>query len=203
MWLDGLYMGEPFYAEYSATFHDEKAFDDIAKQFILMEQHSRDAKTGLLYHGWDESRQQRWANQTTGRSPHFWGRAMGWYSMALVDTLDYFPKDHPQRGELIAILNRLAKAATTYQDASGLWYQIVDKGTAKGNYLESSVSAMFVYAIAKGVRNGYLANNYLTVAQKAYRGLVDRFIKTDANGQVNFDGTVSRIGRQSLSRWKL
>jgi unsaturated rhamnogalacturonyl hydrolase len=112
MWLDGLYMGEPFYAEYSATFHDDKAFDDIAKQFILMEQHSRDAKTGLLYHGWDESRKQRWANQSTGRSPNFWGRAMGWYAMALVDTLDYFPKDHPQRPELIAILNRLAKAAT-------------------------------------------------------------------------------------------
>jgi len=195
MWLDGLYMGEPFYAEYSATFHDEKAFDDIAKQFILMEQHSRDAKTGLLYHGWDESRKQRWANQATGRSPNFWGRAMGWYAMALVDTLDYFPKDHPQRPELIAILNRLAKAAANYQDApSGLWYQIVDKATAKGNYLESSVSAMFVYALAKGVRNGYLANNYLTVAQRAYRGLVDRFIKSDANGQVNFEGTVSVAG---------
>ena len=195
MWLDGLYMGEPFYAEYSATFHDDKAFDDIAKQFILMEQHSRDAKTGLLYHGWDESRKQRWANKETGRSPNFWGRAMGWYAMALVDTLDYFPKDHPQRTELIAILNRLAKAAANYQDASsGLWYQIVDKGTAKGNYLESSVSAMFVYALAKGVRNGYLANNYLTIAQKAYRGLVDRFIKSDANGQVNFEGTVSVAG---------
>ena len=195
MWLDGLYMGEPFYAEYSATFHDDKAFDDIAKQFVLMEQHSRDAKTGLLYHGWDESRKQRWANPTTGRSPNFWGRAMGWYAMALVDTLDYFPKDHPQRAELIAILNRLAKAITNYQDpATGLWYQVVDKGKEKGNYLESSVAAMVVYALAKGVRNGYLPNNYSTVAQRAYRGMVDRFIKTDANGQVNFEGTVSVAG---------
>ena len=195
MWLDGLYMGEPFYAEYSATFHDDKAFDDIAKQFILMEQHSRDAKTGLLYHGWDESRKQRWANQTTGRSPNFWGRAMGWYAMALVDTLDYFPKDHPQRAELIAILNRLAKAITNYQDPqSGLWYQVIDKGTEKGNYFESSAAAMFVYALAKGVRNGYLANSYFTVAQRGYRGLADRFIKTDANGQVNFEGTVSVAG---------
>ncbi|MET0650612.1 MAG: glycoside hydrolase family 88 protein, partial [Pyrinomonadaceae bacterium] len=91
MWLDGLYMGEPFYAEYAATFGETEAFDDIAKQFILMEKHSRDAKTGLLYHGWDESRQQRWADKTTGRSPHFWGRAMGWYAMALVDTLEHFP----------------------------------------------------------------------------------------------------------------
>ena len=195
MWLDGLYMGEPFYAEYSAMVHDDKAFDDIAKQFILMEQHSRDAKTGLLFHGWDESRKQRWADPKTGRSPNFWGRAIGWYAMALVDTLDYFPKDHPQRGELIAILNRLAKTVANYQDApSGLWYDVVDKGTAKGNYLESSAGAMFVYALAKGVRNGYLANSYQAVAQKAYRGLVDLFIKADANGQTNFEGTVSVSG---------
>jgi len=195
MWLDGLYMAEPFYAEYSAMVHDDKAFDDIARQFILMEQHSRDAKTGLLYHGWDESRKQRWADPTTGRSPNFWGRAIGWYAMALVDTLDYFPKDHPQRGALIAILNRLAKTVANYQDASsGLWYDVVDKGSAKGNYFESSAGAMFVYALAKGVRNGYLANNYLAVAQKAYRGLVDRFIKADASGHVNFEGTVSVSG---------
>ena len=92
MWLDGLYMGEPFYAEYAMLFHDTAAFDDIAKQFIWMEAHSRDAKTGLLYHGWDESKQQRWANPQTGLSPHFWGRAIGWYAMALVDALDYFPR---------------------------------------------------------------------------------------------------------------
>lgn len=191
MWLDGLYMGEPFYAEYSATFHDDKAFDDIAKQFILMERHSRDTKTGLLYHGWDESKKQRWADQTTGRSPNFWARAMGWYAMALVDTLDNFPQNHPQRAELIAILNRLARAITSYQDqSSGLWYQVLDKQSAKGNYLEASAACMFVYALSKGARHGYLANTYLYVAQKGYRGLVDRFIKTDAHGQVNLEGTV-------------
>lgn len=97
MWLDGLYMAEPFYAEYAATFGEPAAFDDIARQFILMERHSRDAKTGLLYHGWDESKEQRWADKATGRSPHFWGRAVGWYAMALVDTLEHFPADHPRR----------------------------------------------------------------------------------------------------------
>jgi unsaturated rhamnogalacturonyl hydrolase len=195
MWLDGLYMGEPFYAEYAATFHEDAAFDDIAKQFVLMEKHSRDDKTGLLYHGWDESKQQRWSNPMTGRSPNFWDRAMGWYAMALVDTLDYFPKQHAQRPELIAILNRLAKAVAAYQEPkSGLWYQVVDKGTEKGNYLESSGSAMFVYALAKGVRNGYLPPTYLTVAQKGYQGLVEKYVKTDANGQANLDGTVSVSG---------
>lgn len=195
MWLDGLYMGEPFYAEYAATFNEPKAFDDIAKQFILMEQHSRDDKTGLLYHGWDESRKQRWSNPQTGRSPNFWGRAMGWYAMALVDTLDHFPQKHPQRKELIAILNRLAQAVTKYQDSrSGLWYDVLDKGTEKGNYLEASASCMFVYALAKGVRKGYLTGSYSQVAKKAYSGIVKEFLKTDANGQLNLEGTVSVSG---------
>lgn len=192
MWLDGLYMGEPFYAEYAATFHEDAAFDDIARQFVLMELHSRDARTGLLYHAWDESRKQRWANPATGRSPNFWGRAMGWYAMALVDTLDYFPQDHPQRGALIGILKRLAVAVQKYQEPkSGLWYQVLDKGGEKGNYLEASVSCMFTYALAKGVRKGYLPGPYLRVAQKGYRGVVSRFIKTDPGGQVNLEGTVS------------
>lgn len=195
MWLDGLYMAEPFYSEYAQTFHEDADFDDIAKQFVQMEGHSRDSKTGLLYHGWDESKQQRWADPATGRSPNFWDRAMGWYAMALVDTLDYFPRQHPKRAELVAILNRLAKAVTNYQDAkSGLWYQVMDKGTAKGNYLEASGSSMFVYALAKGVRNGYLPATYLAVAKRGYKGLVDRFIKTDANGQTNLEGTVSVSG---------
>jgi unsaturated rhamnogalacturonyl hydrolase len=192
MWLDGLYMGEPFYAEYAITFNEPAAFDDIAKQFILMERHSRDDKTGLLYHGWDESKQQRWANPQTGRSPNFWGRAMGWYAMALVDTLEYFPEKHKQRAELVAILNRLAQAVAKYQEPhSGLWYQVLDKGTAKGNYLESSAACMFVYALAKGVRDGHLPESYLQVAKNGYRGILREFVKTDANGQLNLEGTVN------------
>ena len=195
MWLDGLYMGEPFYAEYAATFKEDAAFDDIAKQFILMEQHARDAKTGLLYHGWDESKKQRWSNPETGRSPNFWGRAMGWYAMALVDTLDYFPRNHARRGELVAILNRVAEAVAKYQEPrSGLWYQILDKGDEKGNYFESSAACMFVYALAKGVRNGYLPAKYRQVAENGYRGILKEFVKTDANGQLNLEGTVAVAG---------
>jgi len=195
MWLDGLYMGEPFYAEYAAVFHDDAAFDDIAKQFIWMEAHARDPKTGLLYHGWDESKQQRWANPQTGLSPNFWARAIGWYGMALVDTLDYFPENHPQRALLIAILKRLAPAIEKYQEpSSGLWYQILDKQKEKGNYLEASAASMFVYALAKGVRRGYLPDRYLPVAQKGYQGILNRFVKTDASGQVNLEGTVGGAG---------
>jgi unsaturated rhamnogalacturonyl hydrolase len=195
MWLDGLYMGEPFYAEYARTFGEAEAFDDIAKQFILMETHSRDAKTGLLYHGWDESKQQQWADKTTGRSPNFWGRAMGWYAMALVDALEHFPADHPRRAELLAILGRLAASVEKVQEpATGLWYQVLNAGGMKGNYLEASASAMFVYSLAKAVRLGYLPESYLKVAQKGWAGIGRQFVEEAAGGGVNFKGTVSVAG---------
>jgi unsaturated rhamnogalacturonyl hydrolase len=192
MWLDGLYMAEPFYAEYAATFHEDADFDDIANQFILIEKHARDPKTGLLYHGWDEDRKEKWADPQTGLSQNFWGRADGWYAMALVDVLDKFPVNHPKRAELLAILNRLATAVTKYQDAkTGLWYQIMNKPLEKGNYPEASASCMFVYALAKGAREAYLPARYIAVAKKGYKGIVKRFIETDANGEVNLNGTVS------------
>lgn len=195
MWLDGLYMAEPFYAEYAAMHHDEAAFKDITRQFVLMEQHSRDDKTGLLYHGYDESRAQRWSDKNTGRSPNFWGRAMGWYGMALVDALEYYPAAHPGRDSLLKILNRLAAAVKKYQDpSSGCWYQVLDKASAKGNYLEASATCMFVYTLAKGVRLGYLPATYNTVAAKGYEGIMKRFIRTAPEGGVNLEGTVSVAG---------
>lgn len=195
MWLDGLYMGEPFYAEYAATFNEPEAFTDIANQFIYMENHARDIKTGLLYHGWDESKQQKWADKKTGLSPNFWGRAMGWYAMALVDVLDNFPADHPKRASLTAILNRTAAAIQKYQDPkSGLWYQVLDKPTGKGNYLEASASSMFVYSMAKAVRMGYIPEIYLSVAKKGYNGIKKEFIDQTSEGKVNLKGTVSVAG---------
>ena len=195
MWLDGLYMGEPFYAEYAAYAHDDTAFNDIARQFILMEKHSRDAKTGLLYHAWDESMQQKWADATTGRSPNFWGRAMGWFGMALVDVLDYFPANHPQRKELLSILNRYAAAIAKVQDIkTGLWWDVLNLPNYKKNYLEASASSMFVYALAKSVRMGYLPASWLAVVTKGYDGIVKKFLSVDAGAQVNFEGTVNVSG---------
>ena len=194
MWLDGLYMGQPFYAEYSSVLGEDN-WNDIANQFVWMEQHARDPKTGLLYHGWDESKQQKWADKTTGRSPHFWGRAMGWYAMGIVDTLEHFPKDHPRRGELIDILNREAAAIEKVQDkATGVWYDILDLPTRKPNYLESSCSAMFVYAIARGVREGYLPERFMKVATRGWAGIKKEFIKVNAQGLTDWEGTVSVSG---------
>ncbi|MGF6849615.1 unsaturated rhamnogalacturonyl hydrolase [Chitinophaga sp. W3I9] len=195
MWLDGLYMGEPFYAEYAVLTGENSAFRDITRQFVLMEQHARDSRTGLLYHAWDESKEQRWANKTTGQSPHFWGRAMGWYAMALVDALEYYPAGDPGKDSLIAILNRTAAAVKKYQDAkTGCWYQVLDKGDSTGNYVEASASCMFVYALAKGMRLGYLPASYRGVAQKGYKGILKQFIRKNPEGDITLSGTVSVAG---------
>jgi unsaturated rhamnogalacturonyl hydrolase len=196
MWLDGLYMGAPFYAEYAMLFHEDTAFNDIANQFIWMEKNARDAKTGLLHHAWDESKQQKWADKKTGKSPLFWARAMGWYADALVDALDYFPANHPKRQALIDILNRLVNAIEKQQDkTTGLWYDIMNyNGPGKEkNYFEASASCQFTYAIAKGVRKGYLPVTKLVIAKNGYAGIVNRFIKVE-NGQTNLHGTVKVSG---------
>jgi unsaturated rhamnogalacturonyl hydrolase len=195
MWLDGIYMASPFLAEYAALFDEPAAFDDVAQQIILLEQQARDPQTGLLYHAWDESKQQRWADPVTGCSPYFWGRALGWYAMALVDVLDYLPVNHRGRPRILAILIRLIEAVLKVQGRdSGLWYQVLDQGERAGNYLEASASCMFVYAIAKAVRKGYLPIADLLSAQRGYQGIVTRFLTVADRGEVNLAGTCSVAG---------
>jgi unsaturated rhamnogalacturonyl hydrolase len=129
---------------------------------------------------------QAWANPQTGQSPNFWGRAIGWYGMALVDVLDYLPAKHPDRPKLVQVLDRLAVAMQKYQDpASGLWYQVVDKGGQPGNYLEASASCMFVYTLAKGVNKGYLNKQYRPVAQKGFDGITTKLIEVKPDGELN------------------
>ncbi|MEY4431971.1 MAG: hypothetical protein RLZZ44_101 [Bacteroidota bacterium] len=194
MWLDGLYMGEPFYAQYTVTFENGAKLDDIAKQFELIQLHATDTKTGLLYHAWDESKQMPWANKETGNSPNFWSRSIGWYMMALVDVLDYFPKSHPKQKELVGYLNNIATSLVKFQDESGIWYQVTDKGSAPGNYLESSGTAMFAYAMAKGVNKGYLPAKFKVVATKAFDGLTSKLIKVDPNGEIHITNACAVAG---------
>jgi unsaturated rhamnogalacturonyl hydrolase len=195
MWLDGLYMGGPFYAEYGKLFNEPADFDDVAKQIRLVGSHTYDPNTGLFYHGWDESKEQDWANKITGTSPCFWGRAIGWYGMALVDDLDFFPANHPARGEIIAMLKKLCDGVVKHQDPnSGLWYQVVDQGTREGNYLEATASSMFVYTMAKAMNRGYLSRDYIPATVKGYQGIVEELLRTDDEGRVSLTQCCSVAG---------
>jgi len=188
MWLDGLYMGAAFLAQYARAFDEPALFDDVARQSLLMAARTRDPKTGLHYHAYDATRRMYWADSLTGHSPHFWGRAMGWYLMALVDQLDYLPRNHPDRAAVVRVFRRAAEAVAKVQDPpSGLWYQVLDQGNRARNYLEASASSMFVYALMKGARMGYLDASYRDVARRGYRGLLDRLVTVDENGLVNLN----------------
>jgi unsaturated rhamnogalacturonyl hydrolase len=194
MWLDGLYMAQPFMAEYAKVFGEDNLYDDIVLQFRLMEKYARDPKTGLLYHGWDESRVQQWANKQTGVSPHFWGRSLGWFGMALVDVLEHFPVYHPGRKELIGILNRFTEAVIKIQDGeTGLWYDIVDMKNRKPNYPEASGSSMLTYTIARASRLGYTPAAQYARAEKAYAGIKKHFL-LDSAGSIHLKGTVTVSG---------
>ncbi|MDR2095306.1 MAG: glycoside hydrolase family 88 protein [Treponema sp.] len=194
MWLDGLYMQGPFYARYGAEYGGPDDIDDVCNQFIIMEAKARDKCTGLLYHGWNEDRKQLWANPVTGCSPHFWGRAMGWYCMAVLDTLDCIPPTYQKQiDELKAIANRLVLPILKYQDKeSGLWYQVLDKGRSGKNYLESSASAMFTCFLFKVIRTGILpkADAALTgeAALAAYEGMLKHKVKEDPSGSLHLEG---------------
>jgi unsaturated rhamnogalacturonyl hydrolase len=195
MWLDGLYMAEPFYTLYSVMFKDSSALDDVAKQFLLMARHSYDERSGLYFHGWDESKQQQWANPQTGCSPNLWGRVLGWYGMGLVDVLDYFPQSHPQKAELLKILNNLAIQMLKQRDAkTKLWYQVVDKPDEKGNYLEASVSSMFAYVYAKGANRKYLPAEFGARAEETFKGILDNLVSIDSLGIVHLKNVCSVSG---------
>ncbi|MBB3187976.1 glycoside hydrolase family 88/105 protein [Microbacter margulisiae] len=186
MWLDGSYMASPFLAQYGSVFLDITATSDAIHQLLVMAKHTYDPKTGLYYHAWDESHQQLWANKTTGQSPNFWSRSMGWYMMALVDVLDYVPANNPNRKDLIAIFQNLSKTLLKYQDPqTGLWYQVTDSIGTKGNYLESSSTAMFMYAITKGVNKGYLSRHYLSISRTTFDRFIHSAVVIDANGSYN------------------
>lgn len=195
MWLDGLYMATPFLAQYAKVFQEPTLFDDVAKQILLIDRHNKNQVTGLYSHGWDESKQEKWADKETGKSAHTWGRGMGWYAMTLVDTLEFFPKNHPQYKAILAITHQVAKTLQKYQDTStGLWYQVMDVGAKEGNYVEASASTMFVYTLMKGIRLGVIDKKYLSIAQKGYQGILKHFIKEQPDGGITIAETCAGAG---------
>lgn len=192
MWLDGLYMAEPFYAAYAQMFEETNSFDDIANQFIYIKNHLLDERTGLYYHGWDESKEQKWADPITGRSPSFWGRSVGWFMMSLIDVLDYFPTNHPKHKELLEIFVNLSGSLKSFRDPeSKLWYQVLDKRNLKGNYLEASASLMFIYGYAKGANKGLLKEEFFHMAAESFNSLIHDLVTADDNGLIYLNNICS------------
>lgn len=185
MWLDGLYMGTPFLAEYAYRNNEPQAYQEVINQIKIVARHTYDPANGLFRHACDVSKREKWADKETGQSQHCWGRALGWYAMAIVDDLDFIPQHEPGRDSVLVILNHIAKMLKKYQSPEGLWYQVMDKSGEPGNYLESSCSAMFVYSLFKAVRKGYIPSSYFAVARKGYEGILNEFIKVDENGLVS------------------
>jgi unsaturated rhamnogalacturonyl hydrolase len=183
MWLDGIFMGSTFMVQYANEFNAPEWYDVAATQTKMAYEKTLDQGSGLLMHAWDESRQQKWCDPLTGKSQYPWSRATGWYIMAIVDILGYLPQDHPDRSDLISILQNTCEALLKVRDQkTGLWFQVLNQGGREGNYIEGSGSAMFVYVFAKGAHEGYLDGKYLTIAEKAFDNLIKELITADEGG---------------------
>jgi unsaturated rhamnogalacturonyl hydrolase len=185
VWLDGIYMEGPLQMRYGAEFGDPSRFEKVILHLEQVIVHTKDSKTGLLYHAWDETGKSPWANPKTGCSPEFWGRSVGWVVAAIVDILDILPANHPKRPELIGFLDGLVEALGKVQDPrTGMWFQVLDKGDRPDDWLEHSCSCLFVYAIAKGVRMGYLGKGRLDIARRGFEGIA-AMVKVDADGKAS------------------
>ena len=190
VWLDGMYMGQPFYMEYETKFDDKKHYDDIFHQFANVVKYMRDPKTGLYYHGYDASKKAFWCDKETGLSQNFWLRALGWYSMALLDTLSKCEPGEEYKAEydnLKKVFVDLIDSMLKFQDESGMWYQLPALGGREPNYLETSGSAIMAYSLLKGVRLGFLPESYRAYGLKAFQGICDRYLK-EKDGHLSLGG---------------
>lgn len=188
VWLDGLYMAQPFYMAYETKFNGLKNYKDIFSQFQLVEKYMKDEKTGLYYHGYDSTKTMNWCNPETGLSKIFWGRAMGWFVMAIIDVVEVMDEQmFYEYRYLMELFKNAIDALIQVQSESGMWYQILDQPEIKGNYLETSASAIIAYAILKGVRLGVLPERVKNQGYKAFWDICDRYLKEEA-GQLSLGG---------------
>ncbi len=207
VWLDGIFMGLPFRCLTAPI--TEKApknkrakvnpvtsiYDDAVNQLKITYQRTFDPKTGLNRHAYDETRKTFWADKATGLSQHCWGRAQGWYTMALIEVLDALPEDYVRRSEVIDLLKSDFDAILKWQDKdSGVWYQVMDSPSREGNYLESTCSAMFTYALLKAYRKGYVGEKYRDAGIKAYKGIINKFIKVHPDKTISLTECCSVAG---------
>jgi len=186
LWLDGMYMSMPFLVHYGEAFGDQAyAYDEASKQLLLYAKHLNDPATGLMFHAYDESGTQPWAQADTHHSSVFWARSIGWFGMTLVDVLETMPKTDPNRPKLIVQLQQLVQAYAKYQDPkTGLWYNVVDKAGLAGNWEETSASSMYTYTISRAVQRGYVDSTYEAVACKGYRGVLSQ-VSVDGKGDLH------------------
>ena len=183
MWLDGIFMASTYMVQYAKEFNTPEWYDAATMQVKMIYEKTLDQSSGLLMHAWDESKQQKWCDPETGKSHYPWSRATGWYTMAIIDILEYLPEDHPDRGVLIGILQKTCDALLKVQDPkTGLWFQVLTQGGREGNYIEGSGSAMFAYVFARGAHKGYLDSKYLAIADKAFDSIIKELITVDEKG---------------------
>jgi unsaturated rhamnogalacturonyl hydrolase len=195
MWLDGIFMASTYIAQYAKEFNAPEWFDVATFQTKLIYDKTLDPSSGLLMHAWDESRQQKWCDPATGQSHYPWSRAMGWYTMAIMDILDYLPANHPDRADLIQILQNCCNALLKVRDPkSGIWFQVLNYGGREGNYLEGSGSAMYIYVFARGARMGYLDKKYRDIANNAFDKFIKELVTVDDKGMVTIHNICGGCG---------
>jgi len=199
VWLDGVYMEAPFYCEYAQRYLEgeaqQKAYADVVNQIMATARHTYDPQCGLYRHAWDESKEQAWCNPETGQSAHVWGRALGWYCMAMVDVLGFLPEDHPGRDSITSVLQPLCEKIRSMRDKDyGTWYQVMDQGQRQGNYLETSCSIMFAYTFIKGAQNGWLSEDFLETGKQTYDDLNSYFIREDGDDMISITRVCSVAG---------
>ncbi|RKL68178.1 glycoside hydrolase 105 family protein [Salipaludibacillus neizhouensis] len=182
MWLDGLYMAGPFTMQYGLKYDEPELIEFVLHQEKLMRRFTKSEATGLYHHGWDESISTDWAVPEKGHAPEIWGRALGWYGMALTMLIELLPEDHPGRQELIVVLADLIKDLVRYQDKeTGLWHQVVDKGENKDNWLETSCTSLFLLTIIRAVNQGYVDQSYYEYAKKGYEGILKHKVRFEGD----------------------
>lgn len=201
IWMDGLYMAQPFYMQYEVEYNNKVNCRDSYEQFLHVYDLMRDTRNGLYYHAYDDSREAFWCDPVTGLSDNFWLRALGWYAMALVDTMEVMPEEMAEeKARLGAVYKELIDAMLPYQDQeSGMWYQVVNRGRIQPNYLETSGSAIFAYAIMKSVRLGYLDERYFAFGRKAFDGICEKYL-SEENGELQLGGIclVAGLGNKEM-----
>ena len=195
MWLDGIFMASTYMAQYAKEFNTPEWFDIACIQTKMIYEKTLDLQSGLLMHAWDESHSQKWCDPVTGKSHYPWSRAMGWYVLAIEDILEYLPENHPDRADLVNILQKTCDALLKVRDPkTGLWFQVLNKGGKEGNYLEGSGSAMYIYAFARGANKGYLDKRYHAIANSAFDSIIKELITVDDKGSITMHNICGSCG---------